>query len=240
MVPPSRFIPMAEESGLILSIGEWVLQEVCRQILEWKKKGLRSIRVAINVSPLQLARGDFSETLARTLRTTGVRADLLEMEITEGVLMSSVPDAAKQIAAMAKLGVRLSVDDFGTGYSCLNYLHQLPLHTLKIDRSFVSKMLEPDGTRGIVETIITLAHNLGLQTVAEGVENEEQLALLRVAGCDLIQGFLFSRPLTALDASHLLWKETYSETTPVVESKPMRRSHQHLPFMKRISRRQKA
>jgi diguanylate cyclase (GGDEF)-like protein/PAS domain S-box-containing protein len=209
-VPPSRFIPMAEENGLILPIGEWVLHEVCRQIREWQDKGLRPIRVAINVSPLQLAREDFAQTVARALRSSGVKPELLELELTEGVLMSSVPDSARQIAEMARLGVRLSVDDFGTGYSCLSYLHQLPLHTLKIDRSFVTRMLDPDGTRCIVEAIVTLARNLGLQTVAEGVENDEQLALLRAVGCDLIQGFLFSRPLSALDASCLLWKDTIS------------------------------
>src|SRR5208282_6494853 len=224
----------------ILPIGEWVLQAVCRHILAWKEKGLRPVRVAINVSPLQLARGDFAETIARTLRATGVKPELLEMEITEGVFMSSVPDAASQIAAMARLGVRLSVDDFGTGYSCLNYLHQLPLHTLKIDRSFISKLLEPDGTRPIVEAIVTLARKLGLQTVADGVENEEQLALLRAAGCDLIQGFLFSRPLSALDASLLLWKETFPEAAPAAESNPPHRGHERLPLTRRLARRQKA
>ena len=211
MVPPSRFIPMAEESGLILAIGEWVLNEVCRQIVEWQEKGLRAHHVAINVSPLQLAGGDFAETIAHALRATGVRPELLEFELTEGVLMSGVPDTARQIAEMAKIGVRISVDDFGTGYSCLSYLHQLPLHTLKIDRSFVSRMLEPDGTRLVVEAIVTLARNLGLQTVAEGVENEEQLALLRAAGCDRIQGFLFSRPLSALEAARLLETGASSE-----------------------------
>ena len=239
MVPPSRFIPMAEESSLILPIGEWVLQEVCRLLREWKEKGLRPIRIAVNVSPQQLARGDFAETIARTLRATGVKPDLLEMEITEGVLMSSVPDAARQIAEMAKIGVRLSVDDFGTGYSCLSYLHQLPLHTLKIDRSFIARMLEPDGTRCIVEAIVTLARKLDLQTVAEGVENEEQLALLRAAGCNLIQGFLFSRPLTALDASALLFKDTLSQTVVHAASKSPQRSHEAQPTLRFPSRFQK-
>jgi EAL domain-containing protein (putative c-di-GMP-specific phosphodiesterase class I) len=179
--------------------------------VEWQEKGLRTHHVAINVSPLQLAGGDFAETIAHALRATGVRPELLEFELTEGVLMSGVPDTARQIAEMAKIGVRISVDDFGTGYSCLSYLHQLPLHTLKIDRSFVSRMLEPDGTRLVVEAIVTLARNLGLQTVAEGVENEEQLALLRAAGCDRIQGFLFSRPLSALEAARLLETGASSE-----------------------------
>ncbi len=219
MVPPTRFIPVAEESGLILPIGEWVLTEVCRQILEWQEKGLRPLRVAVNVSPLQLACGDFPDTVARVLRKTGVKPDLLELELTEGVLMNSVPDSARQISELARLGVRLSVDDFGTGYSCLSYLHQLPLHSLKIDRSFVVRMLEPDGTRCIVEAIVTLARNLGLKTVAEGVETEAQLELLQTIGCDLIQGYLFSRPLSALDASCLLWK-AISETDRPGEIKP--------------------
>ncbi len=217
LVPPSRFIPMAEESGLILPIGEWVLHEVCRQIAEWQGKGLRAIRVAINVSPLQLAGGSFSQTVAHALQASGVRPDLLELELTEGVLMTGVRDSAQQIAAMAKTGVRLSVDDFGTGYSCLSYLHQLPLHVLKIDRSFVARMLEPDGTRCIVEAIISLAHRLGLQTVAEGVENELQLEFLRSLGCDLIQGFFFSKPLSAIDASCLLWKDTVLTHDPAVD-----------------------
>jgi diguanylate cyclase (GGDEF)-like protein len=211
MVPPSRFIPMAEESGLIVTIGEWVLLEVCRQILEWQEKGLRTPPIAINVSPLQLARGDFAETIARALRTTGVRPELLEFELTESVLMSGVPDTARQIEEMAKIGVRISMDDFGTGYLCLSYLHRLPLHTIKINRSFIARMLEADGTRCLVEAILTLAHNLGLQTVAEGVEKGEQLALLRAAGCDLIQGFLFSRPLTASDAASLVRMNADSE-----------------------------
>ena len=210
-VPPSRFIPVAEECGLIVGIGEWVLHETCRQIVEWQQKDLRPVRVAVNVSPLQLARGNFADTVARTLRSTGVKPELLEFELTEGILMPGVPDTARQIDEMAKLGAHLSVDDFGTGYSCLSYLHQLPLHTLKIDRSFVTRMLELDGTRCIVETIVTLARNLGLQTVAEGVENEEQLRLLRAAGCDLIQGYLFSKPLSAVDASRLLWRDTVAD-----------------------------
>jgi diguanylate cyclase (GGDEF)-like protein/PAS domain S-box-containing protein len=213
MVPPSRFIPIAEENGLILPIGEWVLGEVCRQIREWEEKSLPPIRIAVNVSPMQLARGDFASSVARAIRSTHVRPELLEIELTEGVLMSSVPDSARQIGELARLGVRLSVDDFGTGYSCLSYLHQLPLHTLKIDRSFISRMLEPEGTRCIVEAIVTLARNLRLQTVAEGVEDLEQLRLLRAIGCDLIQGYFFSKPLSPIDAAALLWKSSMVEST---------------------------
>jgi diguanylate cyclase (GGDEF)-like protein/PAS domain S-box-containing protein len=211
VVPPSRFIPIAEESGLILPIGEWVLHEVCRQIAEWQKKGMHPIRVAVNVSPLQFARADFCQTVVRALKSSRVNPELLELEITEGVLMCTGHDSARQIDLIAETGVRLAVDDFGTGYSSLGYLHQLPIHALKIDRSFVTRMLEPGGTRAIVEAIISLSHGLGLQTVAEGVELDEQLAILRAAGCDLIQGHIYAPALPAFEASRLLWEDTMSE-----------------------------
>jgi diguanylate cyclase (GGDEF)-like protein len=216
VVPPSRFIPMAEESGLVLPIGNWVLHEVCRQIAEWQSKGLKPVHVAVNVSPLQFAQADFANTVAQALKTHNVRPDLLELEITEGVLMSCVHDSKQQMESIAKIGVRMSVDDFGTGYSSLSYLHQLPIQVLKIDRSFISKMLEPDGTQCIVDAIISLAHRLGLKTVAEGVEEYEQLELLRAAGCDLIQGFLFSHPLPSDEASALLYQQGGFETAPPI------------------------
>jgi len=203
---------MAEESGLILPIGEWVLQEACRQIAEWKKKGMRPVRVAVNVSPLQFAHANFAETVERALKASKIHPELLELELTEGVLMSNIRDSSRQMAAMAEIGVRLAVDDFGTGYSSLSYLHQLPINLLKIDRSFIAHMLDPDGTRCIVEAIISLAHRLGLETLAEGVETDTQLEELKAAGCNLIQGFLFSRPLTADDASSLLWQDTMHAT----------------------------
>jgi diguanylate cyclase (GGDEF)-like protein len=208
MVAPSRFIPIAEESGLILPIGEWVLERVCRQIAEWQTKGMQPLRVAVNVSPLQFSRADFSETILRVLQRSKVPPDLLELELTEGVLMSTAHDTARQLELINRIGVKLAVDDFGTGYSSLSYLHQLPIHMLKIDRQFINKMLEPGGTRAIVEAIISLAHGLGLRTVAEGVEQEEQLEFLRAAGCDLIQGYIFSHPLSAVEASRLLLQES--------------------------------
>jgi diguanylate cyclase (GGDEF)-like protein len=210
MVPPSDFIPIAEESGLILPIGEWVLRETCRQIKEWEGKGMSAARVAVNASPLQFAQPDFCDTVAKVLRASKVQPDLLELEVTEGTLMQR--DSVEQMEAMAALGLSLSVDDFGTGYSSLSYLHQLPIHNLKIDRSFISKMLAPGGTRSIVEAIISLAHGLRLKTIAEGVETQEQLAFLRAAGCDFIQGYIFSHPLSAIEASRLLWQHTFGET----------------------------
>jgi len=217
LIPPSRFIPMAEESGLILGIGEWVLYEACRQIVDWQERKLRPVHVAINVSPLQLASGDFASIIARALSATGIKPDLLEFEITEGVLMSGVSDTLRQVEAMAKLGVRLSVDDFGTGYSRLSYLHQLPLHTLKISRSFIARMLEPDGSRPLVDTIAIMARNLNLRTVAEGVETEEQFAALRGTGCELFQGFYLSQPLSVPDASRLLREQTAAGAAPQIE-----------------------
>lgn len=210
LVPPGRFIPIAEESGLILPIGEWVLREACRQIKEWEGKGLHNVRVAVNGSPLQFAQADFYDTVATVLEESNVRPDALELEVTEGTLMQSIRDSANQMQTLTALGVRISVDDFGTGYSSLSYLHQLPIHILKIDRSFIANMMEPGGTRSIVEAIISLAHGLGLKTVAEGVETENQLAALKAAGCDFIQGFIFSRPLSGINASRLLWQHTFA------------------------------
>ncbi len=212
LIPPSRFIPMAEESGLVLPIGEWVLDQVCRQIAEWVSKGIPPVHVAVNVSPLQFAQADFASTVARMLKLHNITPDLVELEVTEGVVMGSIHDSKLQMDAIAKTGVRLSVDDFGTGYSSLSYLHQLPIQVLKVDRSFIAKMLDPGGTRCIVDAIISLAHRLGLKTVAEGVETSEQLALLREAGCDLIQGFFFSYPLSAIEATRLLWQESMMES----------------------------
>ena len=211
MVPPSQFIPIAEESGLILPIGQWVMQEACRQIKEWERKGLRPVRVAVNGSPLQFAQREFSQNVEKILESFNVRPELLELEVTEGMLMQNVRDSASQMKALSALGVKLSVDDFGTGYSSLAYLHQLPIHTLKIDRSFVDEMLQVGGTRSIVEAIISIAHSLGLKTIAEGVEDEQQFALLKSIGCDYIQGYYFSRPLTAIQASRLLWERSTNE-----------------------------
>jgi diguanylate cyclase (GGDEF)-like protein/PAS domain S-box-containing protein len=212
MVPPSHFIPIAEESGLILPIGEWVLREACRQVKEWEAKGLHPVRVAVNGSPLQFAQANFYETVATVLEKSNMRPEFLELEVTEGTLMQSLRDSANQMQTLTALGVSISVDDFGTGYSSLSYLHQLPIHILKIDRSFIANMMEPGGTRSIVEAIISLAHSLGLKTVAEGVEKNNQLEALRAAGCDFIQGFVFSRPLSAINASRLLFQNAVANT----------------------------
>jgi diguanylate cyclase (GGDEF)-like protein len=216
MLPPSRFIPIAEESGLIVPIGDWAFREALRQALEWKKQYGFSHRMAVNVSPLQFTKPDFAETVESILKNSGLPPNQVEMELTETMVMSNVDESSRQMSRLKQLGVHISIDDFGTGYSSLSYLHRLPIDTLKIDRSFVDKMTEPGGTRPIVEAIISLARSLGLQTIAEGVETPEQLELLTQLKCDVIQGFLFSRPLSVENLQSLL--ELYSrEGTARVE-----------------------
>lgn len=195
MVPPSRFIPVAEECGLIVPIGDWVLEQVCQQIAEWRDQhGLRA-RIAVNVSALQFGRSDYASCVAKNLAKCGVDGSSIELELTESLVMNNVTESSRQMAKLKQLGVHISVDDFGTGYSSLSYLHELPIDTLKIDRSFIEKVAEPTGTRPIVEAVVSLAKTLHMRTVAEGVETEEQLAIVHHVGCDLVQGFLLSRPV---------------------------------------------
>ena len=197
MIYPDRFIPIAEESGLIVPMGNWVLGEVCRQSLAWQRDGLYPPRIAFNVSPLQLTRFDFCKHIIETLEECGLSPRLLEMEVTESTVMRNISHVARQIETLARLGIHFSVDDFGTGYSSLGHLHQLPVQTLKIDRSFIERICEPNGTYSIVQAIIFLAHSLGMLVVAEGVEREDQLERLRQLECDRVQGFLFAPPLPA-------------------------------------------
>ena len=194
---PERFIPIAEESGLIVPMGEWMLERVCRQMRFWLDEGRPPVQVAVNVSPLQLARFDFFSKVASTLERYQLSPQTLEFEVTESTVMSDRGDAPYQIAMLARMGIRFSVDDFGTGYSSLGRLHQLPVESLKIDRSFTRRIGERKGTYPTVRAIIALAHTFGMKVVAEGVETEEQLRILRALECDRVQGYLFSRPLPA-------------------------------------------
>jgi EAL domain-containing protein (putative c-di-GMP-specific phosphodiesterase class I) len=196
--PTDRMISIAEESGLIVALGNWVLEEVCRQCRAWIDEGFAPTRIAVNVSPMQLMRFDFSRQVAKLLAQYDLSAKMLEFEVTESTVMPDRrSDAVHQIATLARMGIRFSVDDFGTGYSSLGRLHQLPVESLKIDQSFTRHLAELNGTFPTVEAIIVLAHTFGMKVVAEGVETEEQLALLRSLGCDRLQGYLFSRPLSA-------------------------------------------
>ncbi|CAN5681403.1 hypothetical protein BH23PSE2_BH23PSE2_07350 [soil metagenome] len=196
-IPPAQFIPLAEESGLILEIGEWVLQEACLTLRRWQQHGLQDLTMAVNVSVLQLLRGDFPEVVRRVLDDTGVSPASLELELTESVLMANAEQTAAQLLALRDLGVSLAIDDFGTGYSSLAYLKRLPITTIKIDKAFIGDLTHDPEDAAITSTVITMAHSLGLNVVAEGVETEAQMQFLARHLCNEIQGYWLSRPLEA-------------------------------------------
>ena len=194
-ISPAQFIPLLEESGLILGIGEWVLREACRTVHRWHQQGLTDLSVAVNVSVLQLLRGDFAEIVRRVLADTGLPPDALELELTESVLMANAEQTAAKLQALREMGVAIAIDDFGTGYSSLAYLKRLPITTLKIDKTFITDLNhDPDDT-AITTTVITMAHSLGLTVVAEGVETETQMRFLDHFRCDEVQGHWLSRPV---------------------------------------------
>ena len=203
-VSPAHFIPIVEEMQLIVPIGEWVLRETCLQIGKWREDGHDSVSVSVNISPVQFARHDFADTVEAILAETGQQGTSLVLELTEGSVMHDFTESSCQMKRLKDLGVRIAIDDFGTGYSSLSYLHRLPIDVLKIDRSFIEKLEEPDGTRPIVEAVLSMARTLGLSVVAEGVETLPQLNLLIESNCDLVQGYYFSRPIgTEVAASFL-------------------------------------
>jgi diguanylate cyclase (GGDEF)-like protein/PAS domain S-box-containing protein len=195
-VPPSTFIPLAEETGLILPIGEWVLREACYTLHRWRHQGL-DIGMAVNVSVLQLLRADLAAQVSSLVDEIGIPADRLELEVTESMVMANAEQTISVLRDLKRTGVSLAIDDFGTGYSSLVYLKRLPIDTLKIDKEFIGDLTTDPDDEAITATIITMAHSLGLNVVAEGVELPEQLYYLREQGCDEIQGFWLSRPLEA-------------------------------------------
>jgi diguanylate cyclase (GGDEF)-like protein len=201
LVNPLKFISLAEENGLILPIGGWVLREACRQNVAWQRAGYAPIRMAVNVSARQFARPDFVQTVSETLDESGLAPRWLELEVTESLLMRDIDAVRLRLAELRQVGVAISIDDFGTGYSSLSYLQQLPIDSLKIDRAFVRELKAAVDTTSpaatLVRTILSLAHNLGMQVVAEGVETTEQRDFLRGAGCELGQGYLFAKPMPA-------------------------------------------
>ncbi len=194
-ITPTVFIPLAEESGLIVSIGEWVLSEACRQLKAWRTQGLTEICVGVNVSVLQLLRGNLAGYLRRLLEATELPADRIELELTESMVMQNAEQTTAVLNELRRLGVSLAIDDFGTGYSSLVYLKRLPIDTLKIDKEFIDDLTRDADDEAITSTIVTMGHSLGLTVIAEGVENEDQLNFLRQQGCDEIQGHWLSRPL---------------------------------------------
>jgi diguanylate cyclase (GGDEF)-like protein/PAS domain S-box-containing protein len=193
-VPPSEFIPVAEDSGFIVAIGDWVLTEAVGQAAEWYRRGLR-LPVAVNVSALQFQQASFVDRVAAALSHAGLPPQMLELELTESILVRDADEALLRLQALAQLGVRLAIDDFGTGYSSLAYLKRFPIEKLKIDRSFINGLPSDDSDAGIVQAIIQMARALGLRVIAEGVETEPQRRFLVQAGCDLFQGFLYAPAL---------------------------------------------
>lgn len=199
-ISPARFIPIAEETRLIVPIGNWVLREACRQLRAWQDAGHPPVRMAVNISLLQFARDDFADTVASVLTDCDVSPENLVLELTESVVMEDYDAVVRQMNLLRQCGVHIAMDDFGTGYSSLSYIHRIPVDVLKIDRSFIERLADPEGTRPIVEAVIAMAKHLGLLVIAEGVETQEQQAILLNAGCNGFQGFLFARPLTPEDA----------------------------------------
>jgi len=204
LVPPGDFIDIAESSGLIVPIGEWVLRTACAQARRWQDAGLPAVPVAVNVSAVQFRRHGFCDLIRRVLSETGLEAKYLELELTEGLLMSNVDVMFTLIQELREMGVKLAIDDFGTGYSSLNYLRQFKVNRLKIDRSFVREVHENSDDAAITTAIINMAKALNLDVLAEGVENVEQLDFLRAQNCFDIQGFYFSKPVAVDQVSKQL------------------------------------
>lgn len=196
MISPGQFIPVAEESGLIIPLGEWVLRTACAQACAWQKAGHAAIPVSVNLSPLQMERGNVVQLVTQVLADTGLAPEYLELEITENVVMREVDKSFAMLAELRALGVKISIDDFGTGYSSLSYLKRFPVNTLKIDQSFVRGVPLDQDNAGIVKAIISLGHTLNLNVLAEGVETPEEYAFLRESHCDEIQGYYRSKPVT--------------------------------------------
>lgn len=199
LIPPLEFIPLAEETGLIIPLGEWVLETAARQVTEWHKKGYADLIVSVNISALQFKQSDFLERVEAILRSTATKPQSIELELTESLLMGDMESSIRLLQDFCDLGYQIAIDDFGTGFSSLSYLRHLPIHTLKIDQSFVRDMLTEPASLAIVDSIITLATALGKGTIAEGVETDVEYQMLLHHGCKLVQGYYFSKPLPAAD-----------------------------------------
>ena len=212
LVSPAAFIPLAEECGLIGPIGEWVLREACRQGRAWQLAGLPSLRIAVNVAAAQFRSGNLVETIRSALADAQFEPRLLEVELTESAVMSDPEESIKTLEKLSEMGVLVSVDDFGTGYSSMSYLRRFPIDHLKIDRSFLSEITARSDDASIVGAIVSLAHNLRLKVIAEGVETTAQLDLLKTLGCDQYQGYQFSPPVPVADFERLM-RSVYAKTT---------------------------
>jgi EAL domain-containing protein (putative c-di-GMP-specific phosphodiesterase class I) len=216
-VPPSMFIPLAEEAGLIERIGEFVLHRACVQLRHWQDQGLSGITMSVNLSALQLLRDELTQRLCEILAEVQLEPQHLELELTESVLMANPERAIHTLDRLHAVGVAIAIDDFGTGYSSLSYLKRLPIDRLKIDRSFVGDITTDPDDEAITKTIITMAHSLGLDVVAEGVETLEQLEYLHEQGCDEIQGHWLSVPMDA--ASCFTFIREFERSRPPTRSR---------------------
>ena len=211
MVSTADFIPVAEETGLIHSIGEWILVEACKQNVLWVENFGRDMIVSVNISPIQLKQKNFVEMVIRALEISGMRPDLLELEITENILIESKEYVLRLLQSLREMGIKIALDDFGTGYSSLNYLKELDFDTLKIDKSFIDQIDEEGKESSILNTIIELVQQLGLELIAEGVETYEQMHYLEKRGCDIVQGYLFGKPLSSRGLERMLDRLHLSE-----------------------------
>lgn len=211
LVSPGRFIPVAELSGLIVPIGEWVLREACRQNRSWQDAGLPAISIAVNISSLQFRGGQLEENVRAALADSGLPSEFLELELTEGIVMGNADETVEILRRLSAMGVKLAIDDFGTGYSSLSYLKRFPIDKLKIDQSFVRDIVSDPDDWAIANAVINLAHSLRLAVIAEGVEHAEQLDMLRLHGCDEVQGYYFSVPLPADEFAELLRVQNFAE-----------------------------
>ena len=207
MVPPDTFIPIAEECGVIVAIGEWVMRTACVRNMNWIRAGLPAVPVAVNLSAIQFRQKNLVATIRCILDETGLPPELLELEMTEGIIMQYADETIQTLRAIHEMGVLMSIDDFGTGYSSLSYLKRFPIDKLKIDKSFVRDIATNPDDAAIVRTIITMGHSLRLKVIAEGVETPEQLAFLQDELCDEAQGYHFSKPLPESELENLLRKE---------------------------------
>ena len=223
MLPPGEFIPLAEDSGLIIALGDWVMRTACLQNKAWQDKGLAPMRLSVNFSARQFQQATFISSVAAILKETNLDPRWLELELTESSIMKEPEQAIEKLHELKLMGIRVAIDDFGTGYSSLNYLKRFPIDTLKIDKSFVSDVCKDPHDTAIVRAIITLGHALDLMVIAEGVETQEQLQYLSSLGCDVVQGFLFSKSLEATVFEELLIEQrraaassTNHDTAPLV------------------------
>ena len=209
LVRPGEFIPIAEQTGLIIPIGEWVLRTVCAENRVWQKAGLKPIHTKVNVSSIQFHQNNFVERVSQILSDTGFDPKYLQLELTESVVMEDSQNAIKKLHSLQAMGIQIAIDDFGTGYSSMNYLKRLPLSTLKIDYSFIRDLATSSVDQTIVNAIVALAHNFNLAVIAEGVEKREQLAFLRDCGCEGVQGFLICPPVNSVILREFIKKEKF-------------------------------